>query len=111
VAGQKGRGRARLLGGGQRKGGDHDIYVLRSGNRRRISAELSDATTGEIIRSDHHDGDLGDLFDLQDRIAQEVVRTIAANVRERELRKSLRKHPPNMTAYDLVLQASAAAVH
>jgi TolB-like protein len=79
--------------------------VLRSGNRLRISAELSDATTGEIIRADHYDGDLGDLFDLQDRIAQEVVKTVAPNVRERELRKSLRKHPQNMTAYDLVLQA------
>jgi adenylate cyclase len=79
--------------------------VLRSGNRLRIGAELTDATSGEIIRADHYDGDLGDLFDLQDHIAQEVVRTIAPNVRERELRKSLRKHPQNMTAYDLVLQA------
>jgi adenylate cyclase len=78
-------------------------YVL-SGSVLR--SELSDATTGEIIRADHYDGDLGDLFDLQDRIAQEVVRTIAPNVRERELRKSLHKHPQNMTAYDLVLQAT-----
>src|SRR5215468_6011299 len=79
--------------------------VLRSGNRLRISAELGDATTGEIVRADHHDGDLGDLFDLQDRIAQEVVKAIAPNGRERELKKSLRKRPQNMTAYDLVLQA------
>ena len=79
--------------------------ALRLVNRLRISTELSDATTGEIIRADQYDGELGDLFDLQDRIAQEVVKTIAPNVRERELKKSLRKHPQNMTAYDLVLQA------
>jgi len=79
--------------------------ALRSGNRLRISTELTDATNGEIIRADQYDGELGDLFDLQDRIAQEVVKTIAPNVRERELKKSLRKHPQNMTAYDLVLQA------
>jgi len=80
--------------------------ALRLGNRLRISTELSDATTGEIIRADQYHGELGDLFDLQDRIAQEVVKTIAPNVRERELKKSLRKHPQNMTAYDLVLQAA-----
>jgi adenylate cyclase len=92
---------------GERLGIRYVLYgsVLRSGNRLRIGAELSDAATGEIIRADQYGGDLGDLFDLQDRIAQEVVKTIAPNVHERELRKSLRKRPQNMTAYDLVLQA------
>jgi class 3 adenylate cyclase/TolB-like protein len=79
--------------------------LLRSGQRLRIATELGDATTGEILRADQHEGDLVDLFHLQDRIAEEVVKTIAPNVRDRELKKSLRKHPQNMTAYDLVLQA------
>jgi adenylate cyclase len=79
--------------------------VLRSGQRLRIGTELGDASTGEIIHADQHAGDLGDLFDVQDRIAQEVFKTIAPNVRDRELKKSMRKHPQNMTAYDLVLQA------
>jgi len=98
---------------GERLGVRYVLYgsVLRSGKRLRISAELSDATTGEVIRADQYDGDLGDLFDLQDRIAQEVVKAIAPNVRDRELRKSLRKHPQNMTAYDLVLQAMDLLYH
>jgi class 3 adenylate cyclase/TolB-like protein len=79
--------------------------VLRSGQRLRIGTELGDASTGEIIRADQHAGDLDDLFHVQDQIAQEVVKTIAPNVRDRESKKSLRKHPQNMTAYDLVLQA------
>jgi adenylate cyclase len=79
--------------------------VLRAGQRLRIGTELGDASTGEIIRADEQSGDLDDLFDLQDRIAQETIKTIAPHVRERELKKSLRKHPQNMTAYDLVLQA------
>jgi tetratricopeptide (TPR) repeat protein len=79
--------------------------VLRSGRRLRIGTELGDASSGEIILADQHEGDLDDLFHVQDRIAQEVVKMIAPNVRERELKKSLRKHPQNMTAYDLVLQA------
>ena len=79
--------------------------LLRSAQRVRIGTELGDASTGEILRADQQEGDLGDLFHLQDRIAEEVVKTIAPNVRDRELKKSLRKHPQNMTAYDLVLQA------
>jgi TolB-like protein/class 3 adenylate cyclase len=79
--------------------------VLRSRNHLRITAELSDTATGEIIRADHHTGDLSNLFHLLDRIAEEVVKTIAPNLRERELKRSLRKHPQSLTAYDLVLQA------
>jgi adenylate cyclase len=79
--------------------------VLRSGGRLRIATELSDAETGAVVRSDQYEGDLADLFELQDRISINVVRTIAPNVRERELVRTMRKHPQNMTAYDLVLQA------
>jgi tetratricopeptide (TPR) repeat protein len=79
--------------------------VLRSRNHLRITAELSEVATGEIIRADQHTGDLSNLFHLLDRIAEEVVKTIAPNLRELELKKSLRKHPQNLTAYDLLLQA------
>jgi adenylate cyclase len=79
--------------------------VQRAGGRLRITTELGDAETGEVIRTDHYDGHLEELFDLQDRIAGEVVKTIAPHVRDRELKRALRKHPQNMTAYDLMLQA------
>ncbi len=79
--------------------------VRRSGGRVRIGTELSDAETGTVVRSDQYDGDLADLFALQDRIAISVVKSIAPRVRERELTRALRKHPQSMTAYDLVLQA------
>jgi adenylate cyclase len=79
--------------------------VRRSGGRLRIGTELSDAETGTIIRSDQYDGSLADLFELQGRIAVNVVRTIAPHVRERELVRAMRKHPQSLTAYDLVLQA------
>ncbi len=92
---------------GQALGVRYVLYgsVQRAGGQLRISTELSDAESGEVIRADHYDGDLGDLFHLQDRIAIEVIKMIAPRVRERELKRALRKHPQNMTAYDLVLQA------
>jgi class 3 adenylate cyclase/TolB-like protein/Flp pilus assembly protein TadD len=79
--------------------------VQRSGDRLRIGTELSDAEAGEVLRADHYDGDMGQVFLLQDRIAEETVRLIAPRVREHELRRAMKKHPQNMTAYDLVLQA------
>jgi len=79
--------------------------VRRHRGRLRIGTELSDTETGAIIRSDHYNGKLADLFELQDRISIDVVKTIAPHVRERDLRRAMRKHPQNMTAYDLVLQA------
>jgi adenylate cyclase len=79
--------------------------VRRAGGRLRIGTELSDTETGAVIHSDQYDGNLADLFELQGRISLKVVKTIAPHVREQELRRALRKHPHNMTAYDLVLQA------
>jgi adenylate cyclase len=79
--------------------------VRRSGRRLRIGTELSDTETGTVIRSDQYEGRLAELFELQDRISVNVVKTIAPHVRDRELTRAMRKHPQNMTAYDLVLQA------
>ena len=79
--------------------------VRRAGERLRISTELSEAETGAIIRNDRYDGEAGDLFALQDRIAEQVIATIAPQVRERELARALRKAPESLTAYDLVLRA------
>jgi adenylate cyclase len=79
--------------------------VQRTSTTLRIGTELSDAESGEVIRADQYEGDLGDIFALQDRIAVSVVRTLAPQVRDRELMRAMRKHPQNMTAYDLVLQA------
>lgn len=81
--------------------------VRHAGDSLRITTELSETEAGRVIRVDRYDGDLSDLFALQDRISTSVVSTIAPHVRERELQRALRKHPQNMTAYDLMLQALA----
>ncbi|HET7883347.1 MAG TPA: adenylate/guanylate cyclase domain-containing protein [Acetobacteraceae bacterium] len=95
----------------RRVGHELDVrYVLhgslrRAADRLRIAVELCEAETGHLIWADRLDGELADLFDLQDRIAMRVVGAVAPNVRERELNRSMRKHPSSMTAYDLTLQA------
>lgn len=79
--------------------------VRRAGRRLRITTELNDAESGALLLAGRHEGQPDDLFDLQDRIAEEVVATVAPQVREQELRRAIRKHPDSMTAYDLMLQA------
>jgi adenylate cyclase len=95
----------------RRVGHELDVrYVLHGSVRRsdktlRIAVELTEAQSGQVIWADRFDGDLSELFDLQDRIAIRVATAIAPHLRERELSRALRKHPASMTAYDLTLQA------
>jgi adenylate cyclase len=95
----------------RRVGHDLDVrYVVhgsvrRSGKMLRIVAELTEAQSGQVIWADRFDGELAELFELQDRIAMRVATAIAPHLRERELSRALRKHPGSMTAYDLTLQA------
>jgi len=85
-------------------------YVLSGSVRRgsdqiRISSELADVQTNSVIWADRYEGSLGELFDLQDRIATRIVWSVAPHVREAELKRALRKRPESMNAYDLVMQA------
>jgi adenylate cyclase len=48
--------------------------VRRAGNRLRIMTQLVDAGTGNQVWSERHDGDVTDVFDLQDTVTEAVVR-------------------------------------
>jgi tetratricopeptide (TPR) repeat protein len=79
--------------------------VRRSADALRISVELSEAPSGQVIWSERFDGTPDHLFELQDHIAASVANAVAPHLRGRELSRALRKHPGNMTAYDLTLRA------
>ena len=91
-------------------------YVLSGSVRRdkdhlRITAELSDVESGSVIWIDRYDGDLTELFDLQERIATRIVWSLAPHLREAELKSVRRKRPENMNAYDLLLQGVDLLYH
>jgi adenylate cyclase len=79
--------------------------VRRAGSRVRISAQLADATDGKHIWADKYDGQIDDVFDLQDRIVSQIVRAVAPHVQMAEIRKSARKRPGDRNSYDLYLGA------
>jgi hypothetical protein len=65
--------------------------VRTAGNRLRISGQLIDVATGAHLWADRFDGLLDGVFDLQDKITQQVVGAIAPEVDRAEMeRASLR---------------------
>jgi DNA-binding SARP family transcriptional activator/TolB-like protein len=77
--------------------------IQRAGELIRITTELVAAETAEVVRADRLGGTAADVFDLQDRIAVEVIRSLAPQVRDRELRRAMQKRPDDLDAYQLVL--------
>jgi tetratricopeptide (TPR) repeat protein len=79
--------------------------VRKAGNRLRITGQLIDATSGAHLWADRFDGELEDVFDLQDKITANVIGAIEPTVRKAEIERSRLKSADNLDAYDLYLQA------
>jgi TolB-like protein len=79
--------------------------VRKGGQRLRINAQLVDTATGSHLWADKYDGNIDDVFDLQDQITLAVVAAIEPNLRAAEIEHVKRKRPDSLDAYDLVLRA------
>jgi TolB-like protein/tetratricopeptide (TPR) repeat protein len=86
-------------------------YVLEGSVRKaagkvRISGQLIDATTGAHLWADRFEGDLSDIFALQDRMTESVVGAIAPAVEKAEIERAKRKPTDSLDAYALYLRGS-----
>jgi TolB-like protein/Tfp pilus assembly protein PilF len=79
--------------------------VRRSGNRLRFTAQLIEAASGSHIWADRFDGDLSDVFELQDRITESVVGAIEPQLQRAEIERLKQKPAANLDAYDFLLRA------
>ena len=79
--------------------------VRRSGGRLRISGQLIDAASGAHLWADRFDGDLSDVFELQDRISASVVAIIEPTLQSAEIGRRKHIKPDTLDAYDLLLRA------
>jgi adenylate cyclase len=79
--------------------------IRRAGNRVRITGQLIDAETGRHIWADRFEGNLDDIFDLQDRITENVVGAVEPSLRLAEIERARSKPTANLQAYDYVLRA------
>ena len=81
--------------------------VRKGGNRVRITAQLIDAATGNHIWADRYDGELTDVFAVQDEITKKVVAAIEPKLLEAEGIRSQGRSPEDLGAWDMVMQANS----
>ncbi|MFI5023367.1 MAG: adenylate/guanylate cyclase domain-containing protein [Alphaproteobacteria bacterium] len=81
--------------------------VRKGGNRVRITAQLIDAATNNHIWADHYDGDLTDIFELQDKITKNAVAAIEPKLLEAEAMRSQPRSSEDLGAWDLVMKANS----
>ncbi len=81
--------------------------VRKAGNRVRITCQLIDTSTGAHLWADRFDGELADIFDLQDQVTGNVVGAIAPKLEQAEVERAMRKRTENPDAYDYFLRGMA----
>jgi TolB-like protein len=82
--------------------------VLKSGTQVRIVAHLIETEGGTHLWADRYDGDLRDIFALQDAITERIVSAVEEKVRDAEIRRARAKPTASLTAYDFYLRALPA---
>lgn len=84
-------------------------YVLegslrKAGNRIRITGQLIEASTGAHLWAERFEGQLEDIFELQDEIAARVAGAIAPRVQLAEIERAKTKPTASLNAYDCYLR-------
>ena len=81
--------------------------VRRAGGALRINAQLIEAASGNHLWAERYDGDLTDIFALQDQITENVVAALAVTLTRAEQSRALGKETKDLQAYDYVLRGNS----
>jgi adenylate cyclase len=79
--------------------------VQKGGNRLRIIVQLIETESGAHVWSQRYDGTVDDIFDLQDRITEQLAGAIQPSIRVAEIERSRRKRPQDLGSYDYTMRA------
>ena len=82
--------------------------VRKSGNRLRVTAQLSSAKDGYQLWSDSYDRDLADVFAVQEEIARAIVSALRVRLGARPDSVLAAQPTRNLEAYDLYLKGRFA---
>jgi TolB-like protein/class 3 adenylate cyclase len=83
--------------------------VRKAENRVRINAQLIDGATGHHLWADRYDGDMKDIFALQDEITRKIAASLAVKLTKGAQDRPLHKVTNNMEAYEAYLKGAAIA--
>jgi serine/threonine protein kinase/Tfp pilus assembly protein PilF len=82
--------------------------VRRSGDRLRITAQLSSTDDGRLLWSERYDRTVDDVFAVQDELAQTIVRTLSGTSFAHLTEPVARRYTENVRAYGLYLKGRYA---
>jgi adenylate cyclase len=78
--------------------------VRKAGNRLRVTAQLINVTDGYHLWSERYDRQLEDVFEIQDEIAENIVRALRVVLGEDEKRALEKPRTENVQAYEYYLR-------
>ena len=78
--------------------------IRSSGNRIRISVELTDPESGNSIWSERYDRTMDDVFEVQDEIVRKVIVMLVGKLEMAGLERAKRKPTENLTSYEYLLR-------
>jgi TolB-like protein len=78
--------------------------VRKVGHRVRLTAQLIDSLDGHHLWADRYDGGVDDVFDLQDRITQEIVSALEVQLTLGEQARVWRKRSGSPLVYEYYLK-------
>ena len=80
--------------------------LLRAGQGLRVSMQLLEAPGGTMLWSHQTQVSLGDLFQMQDDVAQHIVESLASPLVTQELSQARRDTPATAQAYEYYLRGN-----
>jgi len=80
--------------------------LLASGGQLRVSTQLIEAPKGTVLLSTTTNGSLGDIFELQDSLARQIVESLSLSLSGRERSSLQRDVPASAKAYEFFLRAN-----
>jgi TolB-like protein len=83
--------------------------LLRSGDRLRVSTQLVEAPAGTLTWSHTTESQVGDVFRLQDELAQGIVAALSRSLGGPALPERLGETPASARAYEFYLRANEVA--
>jgi adenylate cyclase len=78
--------------------------VQKAGNNLRINAQLIDASTGHHIWADRYDGNISDIFSLQDKITQKIATSLAIKLTDDQQSHLAQHGTKSIEAYEAFLK-------
>jgi TolB-like protein/Tfp pilus assembly protein PilF len=79
--------------------------VRRAGQRVRVSAQLTEAATGNHLWAERYDREVADVFAVQDEITKTIASTLGGRVDAADQQRVLRLSADDLAAYDLYTRA------